>query len=274
MDDPYNEQAWVRSIQAAVADIASRYQVSQPSIALVGLSKNGERYYPKRFPQWPSVEVSDDNGVRGSAIRQALFGGDDAAQAAAIGYLASAAAEQALPDAVRSQLLAYCDQPAFQQIHQQAAFIARYRSAWAEVPYPPTFVTVDGLVVQSGHILLVQRRAQPGKGLWALPGGFVRGAETLEDACIRELREETRLKVPEPVLRGSIQDRRVFDAPFRSERGRTITHVFRIQFTPNLALPKVRGGDDARHALWVPLSELKPEVMFEDHYFIVKTMIG
>jgi bifunctional NMN adenylyltransferase/nudix hydrolase len=89
-----------------------------------------------------------------------------------------------------------------------------------------------------------------------------------------ELREETRLKVPAPVLRGSIRERRVFDAPHRSERGRTITHAYLIELAPAPELPKVKGGDDARHAFWLPLAQLEPERLFEDHYFIIQAMLG
>ncbi len=145
-------------------------------------------------------------------------------------------------------------------------------SAWSNAPYPPIFVTVDAIVIQSGHVLLVERKAYPGKGLQALPGGFIRGDESLPAACIRELREETQLKVPGPVLKGSIRARRVFDAPFRSQRGRTITHGFLIELAPAPQLPKVKGGDDARHAFWLPLAELAPEMLFEDHYHIIQAM--
>ena len=92
---------------------------------------------------------------------------------------------------------------------------------------------------------------------------------------IRELREETRIKVPAPVLAGSIIKQQVFDDPYRSARGRTITHAFLIELKPDAqGLPKVKGGDDAQHALWVALGDLNPERLFEDHFQIIKTLIG
>lgn len=275
-DDPYNDERWIRSVQAVVRDAVADCPAKStpPRIGLIGLSGDGHSYYPKRFPQWDSVSVAADNGVRGEAIRGALF--ETAASSTSLGcaYLDTFDAETALPDGVKAQLREYCETDAYTQILDEAAFIAKYRRAWADAPYPPMFVTVDAVVVQSGHVLLVERRAQPGKGLWALPGGFLRGDETLEEACIRELREETRLKVPAPVLKGSIRDRCVFDWPFRSKRGRTITHAFLFELEPDTGLPKVRGGDDARRAFWVPLADLGPERMYEDHYFIIQAMIG
>ena len=91
---------------------------------------------------------------------------------------------------------------------------------------------------------------------------------------LRELREETRLKVPAPVLKGSIRRQQVFDSPYRSTRGRTITHAFYIELSPDTSLPKVKGGDDARHAQWVPLASLDPRQMYEDHYDIIQEMVG
>ena len=108
----------------------------------------------------------------------------------------------------------------------------------------------------------------------ALPGGFVGFDEKLSDACLRELREETRLRVPLPVLQGSIKHQMVFDDPFRSDRGRTITHAFYIELKPDKNLPKVKGGDDAKHARWIPLADLDPAQIYEDHYFIIKELAG
>ncbi|MFP3686240.1 NUDIX domain-containing protein, partial [Bacillus sp. SIMBA_026] len=84
---------------------------------------------------------------------------------------------------------------------EEQQLLDQYRQAWSQAPYPPIFVTVNAVVVQSGHVLLVKRNASPGKGLFALPGGFINPHERLLDACLRELRERLRLKVPEPVLK-------------------------------------------------------------------------
>lgn len=99
--------------------------------------------------------------------------------------------------------------------------------------------------------------------------------ERLDAACIRELREETGLKLPEPVLRGSIKDRQVFDHPTRSLRGRTITHACLFNF-PTGELPRVKGSDDADKARWVPLNEFAQmrNVMFEDHFDIAYHFLG
>ena len=122
---------------------------------------------------------------------------------------------------------------------------------------------------------MVERRSLPGKGLWALPGGFINKKETLFDACVRELREETRLKVPEPVLKGSRHSQHTFDDPYRSARGRTITQVFYFQLKNDpKGLPKVKGGDDATKAFWLPLAELDSKKMFEDHHAIITKMVG
>ena len=90
---------------------------------------------------------------------------------------------------------------------------------------------------------------------------------------LRELREETKLKVPAPVLKGSIKASHVFDAPNRSQRGRTITHAFLIELPPG-PLPVVKGGDDARKAYWKPIGDLKCEEFFDDHYHMIQYMLG
>ena len=107
-----------------------------------------------------------------------------------------------------------------------------------------------------------------------MPGGFVNPDETLEQSMIRELREETGLKVPDPALRGSIIGRKTFDMVYRSTRGRTFTEAFFIRLKDDVSLPKVKGGDDAAKAFWVPIGELEENRCFEDHYAIIWKMIN
>ena len=77
------------------------------------------------------------------------------------------------------------------------------------------------------------------------------------------------------MLRGSIVAEKVFDAPARSLRGRTITQAFLIHLTNiDQGLPKVKGSDDAAEAMFIPLAELKEEDFFEDHFHMIQTMVG
>lgn len=266
MDAMYNDDLWLSTVQRCVHGVVAAHH-SQPHrparIGLIGHSKDHSSYYLSRFPQWSSVDVPNVDGLNATDIRDALFRAPEAALGAG-----------ALPEPVAQQLGGFVQRPEFAEVQQEASFVRDYRAKWADSPYPPMFVTVDAVVVQSGHVLLVERKARPGRGQWALPGGFVDAYEDLETAMLRELKEETRIKVPLPVLAGSIADREVFDDPYRSARGRTFTHAFLVHLKPEKSLPKVRGGDDARHAFWQPLSDMQPERCFEDHYFIVQRMVG
>lgn len=98
----------------------------------------------------------------------------------------------------------------------------------------------------------------------------------MEEAAIRELREETRLKIPEKVLRGSIKGNETFDHPERSSRGRTITTAFVFKLDDSEVLPRVRSSDDAKNARWVSFGDFKQmrRVMYEDHYHIITKMLS
>ncbi|WP_322048939.1 bifunctional nicotinamide-nucleotide adenylyltransferase/Nudix hydroxylase [Paraburkholderia sp. J67] len=261
-DSMYNDGDWLRWIQDAVASELG--DTSGRRIGLIGHEKDATSYYLRMFPQWEFVETDATEDISATEIREQLFA-----------ERSNSFVAWAVPAPVHDWLERFRTRPEFAQLKSEAEFIAGYKKAWAAAPYPVTFVTVDALVVHSGHILLVRRRSEPGRGLWALPGGFVNQDERLETACIRELREETGLKLPEPVLRGSIKDRQVFDHPQRSLRGRTITHAFLFHF-PVGELPRVKGGDDADKARWVPLNTFARmrDVMFEDHFDIAHLFLG
>ncbi|MFZ1234897.1 MAG: bifunctional nicotinamide-nucleotide adenylyltransferase/Nudix hydroxylase [Thiofilum sp.] len=262
VDDMYNDQNWIARVQQAVQSVVDTQANSTPHIGLIGHSKDETSYYLSLFPQWDSVSVpSYQNGLSATPLREQYF-------------LTGVISDQ-LPPSVQQQLAQFKTTADYQQVAEEWQFVRQYQQGWANAPYPPTFVTVDAVVIQAGHVLLIQRRARPGKGLWALPGGFVNQDETLRDAVIRELREETRIKIPAPVLQGSISKTQVFDHPDRSSRGRTITHAYLIELKPDAqGLPKVKGSDDAQAAKWVPLSTLNPEHFFEDHYHIITALVG
>ncbi len=127
--------------------------------------------------------------------------------------------------------------------------------------YPRLAVTVDILVLsRAGKILLIQRKKPPFKDQWALPGGFVDLDETLEQAAIRELHEETGLHFD------TLKQFKVYDAINRDPRHRTISLVFYRIIDNNTDL-HIEAGDDASSAAWLPIDEL-PELAF-DHKIIL-----
>ena len=271
MDSPYNDAIWSQSVQTIVNGVVQALNTmphNTPRIALIGHSKDHSSFYLKMFPQWESIEVDNLDGLNATNLRDDYF-------KHAEHFAHSDSIFNALTPTGTQQFFAeQFSQTAFDTIRAEHEFIEDYKRQWQAAPYPPVFVTVDAVVIQSGHILLVKRRARPGKGLAALAGGFIRQHERLQDACIRELREETKLKIPEAVLRGCIKRQHTFDDPHRSSRGRTITHAFLIELPVSENLPKVKGGDDAEKAFWLPLADMNPEKMFEDHYFIIRHLLG
>ncbi len=83
-----------------------------------------------------------------------------------------------------------------------------------------TFVTVDIIIETPDGIPLIRRGSPPYRGCWAIPGGFVEDDERVEQAAIREAREETGLEVKNLSLLG------VYSDPDRDPRGRSISIAF------------------------------------------------
>ncbi len=277
-DFTYNDMAWTSAVQRQVTDVVRELEnpgdasedISQTRIGLTGFGKDGSSFYLKMFPEWGNLDVKPKFGVLSSTdIREDYFRGNPSLP------------HDACPEPVIEFLQGFRETEAFDQLVREANFVKDYRAKWAAAPFPPTFVTVDAVVVQSGHVLLVTRGQDPGAGLLALPGGFVDGDEKLRNAAIRELKEETQIAdqkgpIPPAMLGSFIEDRetRVFDDPYRSARGRTITHAFLFRLPDRDALFKVKGSDDAAHAQWYRLGDLDPRHFFDDHWFILQEMTG
>lgn len=162
------------------------------------------------------------------------------------------------------------DTARYEALRAEWRTLRQQREAWAVAPYPPVFVTVDALVRCAGQVLLIRRDRHPGAGLLALPGGFLEQQDTLLESALREVQEETRLALPPAEWRAALQGVAVFDAPGRSQHGRTITHAhfFDLGQRP---LPAVTGDDDAREALWVAQQDLAglEEQFFDDHFGVI-----
>jgi ADP-ribose pyrophosphatase YjhB (NUDIX family) len=101
-------------------------------------------------------------------------------------------------------------------------------------------------------VLLIRRGVPPFKGLWALPGGFLRKGESLDECARRELKEETGLAASALLPIG------VFSAPGRDPRGWIISGAFLS--IVSTGANEVRGGDDAAEAVWCGISlDVAPE---------------
>ena len=134
--------------------------------------------------------------------------------------------------------------------------------------YPRPMVTVDAVVFRKNgsntEVLLIRRGHYPYEGMWALPGGFVDMEETLEEAIVRELEEETGLKDIK------LEQLHAFSEIHRDPRGRNISiNFWGIADGTNT---KVTGGDDAADAQWFPVDQM-PELAF-DHKKVVELALS
>jgi len=110
--------------------------------------------------------------------------------------------------------------------------------------YPRPFLTADLVLFdkEKKRVLLVKRKGHPFIGKYALPGGFSKADESIEQTALRELKEETGIDAEALTLVG------VYSKPGRDPRGWVVTVAFTASVDINDVVPKA--GDDAAEALW------------------------
>ncbi|MHC1591334.1 MAG: NUDIX domain-containing protein [Candidatus Helarchaeales archaeon] len=125
-------------------------------------------------------------------------------------------------------------------------------------------VTVDGIIINGDHLLLVKRKHPPHENKWALPGGFVELGETVEQACVREVKEETNIDVEFDSFLG------VYSKPDRDPRGHVITVACICKMKIKEQVPV--GADDAREARFFSREELASmrDLLAFDHLQIIQ----
>lgn len=281
LNDCYDDVEWTLQVQDRVSRLMG-YKNS--NIGTIGFSKDHTSYYLKLFPQWESVNViSFDPTINSTDIRNHLFELPDFSETDRLNFAQMWADK--VPDSVLTRLFQFrYEEPGldnngvpidseFRKIVAEHEYCEKYKQKWAGSPYPPVFQTVDAVVVQSGNVLLIERKAMPGKGKLALPGGFINQNEKLFSACLRELYEETRIDVPEHLLRASMIRQMTFDSPHRDPRGRFITTAFLFSLPLSAQLPAIKGGSDAKKAMWCDIATISPKRMFIDHAQIIDQII-
>jgi 8-oxo-dGTP diphosphatase len=122
-------------------------------------------------------------------------------------------------------------------------------------------VGVGVVLVEDGSILLVKRGHDPGKGLWAVPGGKVRPGERLEDAARREVQEETGLTVD------------VAQVLWVGEHIDPGHHIVLIDFAGTVRGGDLAAADDADEVRWVPLADAGEYPLTETMYDLIDTLL-
>ena len=124
------------------------------------------------------------------------------------------------------------------------------------VPKTP-FLTADALIIYEGKLVLIKRKKAPFENQFALPGGFVEIGETVEEAALREAKEETGLDIELVRLLG------VYSDPSRDPRGHTVTVCYLAR-----GFGKLKAGSDAKDIRLFGFNEI-PKLAF-DHNRIVE----
>jgi bifunctional NMN adenylyltransferase/nudix hydrolase len=239
-DYPYNDTQWIADVRAT----AEHFNMGTPT--LFGHMKEGNTYLGW-FPDWKFRDIEAQYAMHATGIRQKMYETDS----------------PELPQTVKDD---------FKYYEKETELFKNY-------PFPETlnFNCGDAVVECQGHVLLIRRLRAPGAGAWALPGGFKNRDESFLTCAVRELMEETNLRVPEKVIRGSIVKTQLFDSPSRSFGipRNTLAVYFRINPDPDGKLPRANGADDAAECKWFPLTQvLNTMELYDDHKSIISTLTG
>lgn len=250
--DAYDDLLWAESVKHLLESVC----LPGERVALVGHAKDSSSDYLGLFPELDFVDAGYQGDVNATALRKLLFEKGNRADLSDF-----------VDPQVAQSLAKWIGSREYSALRDEYLAVQESRSKWGTGP----FITLDALVCARQHVLLVRRGHSPGKGLWAIPGGFLEYHERLIKGAKRELLEETGLDLEDPGLMASLLDSKVFDHPARSQRGRIITHVYHFELGLD-HLPPVLGSDDAAAAQWIPRQALPgmEELFFEDHFHILR----
>ncbi len=126
------------------------------------------------------------------------------------------------------------------------------------------YVGVGVVVLRGDEVLLVQRGKPPKAGDWSIPGGAQHLGETVAEAALREVREETSLEVRLGKRLG------VVDSIQRDEAGRVVFHYTLVDFAAHWMAGEAVAGDDAADVAWVRIDELHRHDLWDETVRIIR----
>ncbi len=264
----YDDNEWAAEVYVRALE---RGATQGKDTCIIGAFKDDSSWYLKCFPQWTLEQANlipyKGEILNATDIREELYNSGHISKYA---ETLSPRTREAIHEWIKSEKGLYIATAHNDRI----VYRERHSFRDEKIPYRPSSQTADAVVYKSGHILLIKRKRNPGKGLWALPGGFVNDNEVIREAALRELSEETNIDVDKRTLRDKIVAMEQFDHPKRSERGRIYTNAYLIDLGVG-AFPKVEANDDAEAVKWTHVRDVvnMGEVMFEDHLDIVNKML-
>jgi len=142
----YCQLTWLTGVQNAVSQITG----PDSSVKLLGHFKDDSSFYLKLFPQWELAEQPNYFGANSTDIREELFSCSDFT------------GNKLLHPSTVVTLQEYTKTEKFAELCKEHAYLKEYRKRWEDAPFEPVFVTTDAVVVQAGHVLLIERGMNPG----------------------------------------------------------------------------------------------------------------
>jgi len=112
------------------------------------------------------------------------------------------------------------------------------------------FLAVSAAIIRDGRVLVTQRARGPGIGIWSMPGGVVEAGETLTEALVREIKEETALTIEPVTLAGHRE------VVVRDKDGRALRHFVILCFASRWVAGEPQLNEELSDARWLKLAEL------------------
>lgn len=256
---------WIAEVDGRLSQLTDDYRRS--NYRVLGHDKDNSSYYLHRFGQMKFVETGDYKGLNASDLRAS--------------YFRDGVISPMVPPHVENFLKIFKTTETYNDLAIEWNYYhVKEPEQFEDYPYPKTigFMCADALVTCGPNVLLIKRDSETGNGCWALPGGFLDKDVTFFEGALRELKQETKIKVPDEILPRCVVDPngKIYDDPGRSNGIRRVTRAFRFDVLPDDKgfPPKVRPASDAKEAWWFNLSEIREMLLYDDHKEIIEDLLG